>query len=148
MTERFLSTLAAGAVAAAGLSAADTVDAGWHHAPTNSYFHAPGGCGYSPMGYVGTTGARYSLYGQNYGYSSYFSPPYSPYGIGAAHGVGPAYGVGPGYGVGQGYGVAAPYGAVGNPRGELEYDVYTPFGRQEIEYNFRRNGRVDVDYDD
>jgi hypothetical protein len=140
MTGRFVSTIAAGAVAAAGLFAADTADAGWHHYPTNSYFHAPyGGSGYNPYGYVGTTGSRYSLFGQNYGYSSYFSPPYSPYG------AVPGYGVAPGYGMGYG---AAPYGAVGRPHGELEYDVYTPYGRQEIEYKFRRNGRIDVDYDD
>ena len=132
MMGRTISTLAAGAIAAAGLFATETASGGWHHAPTNSYFHAPYGgygCGHSPYGYIGTTGARYSLYGQNYGYSAYFSPPYSQYG------VGPAYGV-------------APYGAVGRPHGELEYDVYTPYGRQEIEYNFRRNGRIDVDYDD
>jgi len=136
MMGRFLSTFAAGAVAAVGFVSASTAEAGWHHYPTNSYFHAPyGGYGYHSFGYVGTTGSRYSLYGPNYGYSSYFSPPYSPYGAAPVYGVGPAYG-------------AAPYGALGNPRGELEYDVYTPYGRQEIEYKFRRNGRIDVDYDD
>lgn len=140
MTGRLVSTFAAGAIAAAGLFAAETAHAGWHHAPTNSYFHAPGGYGYgsaygcSPYGYVGTVGSRYSLYSPNYGYSAYFSPPYSQYG------AGPAYGAAP-------YGVP-PYGAVGTPRGELEYDVYTPYGRQQIEYKFRRNGRIDVDYDD
>lgn len=130
--------IAAGVATAAMLTSAD---AGWRHPPSTTYYHAPfAGAGYGGYGYTGTLGSRYSLYGQNYGYSAYYNPPYSAYGP-AATGYDPGIGA-PGYGV-------APYGgALGRPHGKLEYDVYTPYGKQEIEYKFRRNGRVDVDYDD
>ena len=61
------------------------------------------------------------------GYGAY-SPGYSSY-------YGPAYGV-PGYG---GYA----------PRhGKVEYDIYTPYGKREVEYKYHRNGTVSVDIDD
>jgi hypothetical protein len=128
MTGRLRLTLALIGTAAAAIFAADTANAGWSHYPATTYFHAPYGAYGMPYGM--TAGPRYSLYGSTYGYSEYFNPPYPAYG--------PA-----GYG-GIGYGV----GNMGRPRGRLEYDVYTPYGRQEVEYKFRRNGRVHVDYDD
>jgi hypothetical protein len=44
---------------------------------------------------------------------------------------------------GYGWGMS-PYSGyeAGRPPGGLEYDVYTPYGRQEWDYKYRRNGRI------
>ncbi|MBA3314228.1 MAG: hypothetical protein H0T47_13205 [Planctomycetaceae bacterium] len=139
MTGKLRSTFLIAGAAAAALFAGDSAQAQWGHAPATSYYHAPldSSTYWLNSGYP--TGSRYSLY-RSYGHSSYYNPPYGAYAPPAGYGM-PGYGV-PSSGIG-------PYGgSVGNPRGRLKYDVYTPFGKQEVEYKFRRNGRIDVDYDD
>lgn len=101
--------------------------------------------------------AQWGYYGRSYGgpsfsfgfstgprYSSYYAPSfYSPsYGYSSYYGNAPSYGFAryPSY-----YGSPSYYRA---PRGRLSYDVYTPFGRSEVNYRFRRDGRVRVDIDD
>ncbi|HEX6987158.1 MAG TPA: hypothetical protein VF170_17395 [Planctomycetaceae bacterium] len=120
----------AAGVAAAVLFSGRTAEAGCLDGSGGSYFHAPGG-GTALYGYGGWR-SRYSLYRP----SHEVVPGYG-------YGVGPYAPAVPGFG-------AMPYGgySFGTPRGELTYDVYTPFGRQEVEYEFRRNGRIDVDLDD
>lgn len=149
---RLVRSAATGAsIAVAGLfSCAESAKADWGCYPETSYYHAPIVGGYYGHGYRGSVGRRYSLHSENFGYSSYFNPSYAAYE--------PSYGYGaplpsglPGYGDVPGYGVS-PYDLGGSglvrPRGRMKYDVYTPYGKQEVEYRFRRNGRIDVDIDD
>ena len=93
--------------------------------------------------------------GYYYSAPSYYAAPFS---------YGPAY-YGPGYGGSSfhfgfstgprysyyrpyDYGVRPYYGGVYERPRRLEYDVYTPFGRSEVNYRFRRDGSVRVDIDD
>ena len=111
---------------AAGLLVCGTADAQWGYAPGPTYFHAPSVGSSFSFGY--STGSRYSLYGPSYTQAFGYQTAY------------PAYGHAP---------VLAPtYPVTAAPRGRLEYDVYTPSGRQEVNYRFRRDGSVRVDVDD
>lgn len=48
------------------------------------------------------------------------------------------------------YGYPEPYGSGiwTRPRGRIKYDVWSPYGKREVTYRFRRNGTVRVDVDD
>lgn len=123
----------AGAVVLGSIVAADKADAQWGYGP--SYGYGPSFGGRSIQFGLNIGGPRYrpsnySYYGPAYGHS-----PYGPYGYSNYSHFAPA----PNY-----------YGgpAFGRRRGEIKYDVYTPFGKREVEYKFRRDGRVEIDIDD
>lgn len=148
---RRLSVLAAGAasiVTLAGLSAG-----------AQSYFHAPSG---GPPAYTTwpstRTQARSTYIGAPYAGASYGHVPYGTMPYAGAYGA-PAVGMpatgtpfgppDPFGGVSPGYGVTPGMGATfTRPRGRLSYDVYTPYGKMEYHYRFRRNGTVKLDIDD
>lgn len=48
------------------------------------------------------------------------------------------------------YGYYYPYGRGiwGNRRGRVDWDDWTPFGEREIEYEYKRNGMIEVEIDD
>lgn len=48
------------------------------------------------------------------------------------------------------YGYRYPYGRGiwGNRRGRVDWDDWTPFGDREIEYEYKRNGTIEIDIDD
>lgn len=131
--------------AAAVLCATQAVEGQWNSAGRN-YYHAPAG---GPPDYT-TWGGRTSFYG-----GSAWSPSYS---------MTPSYGMTPdaSYAVPStgsyplpgfpslnpaSYGAGAYGGATySNPRGRLSYDVYTPYGKEEHNYRFKRDGfRFDID---
>jgi hypothetical protein len=115
--------LIAAAVATAGVVAADTANAQWgYYGP--SYY---GGRSFSFGFSVGTP--RY--YAPSYGYYS----GYAPY----SHG----YYNSPSYGA-HSYPY---YGSYYRPR-EFSYDVYSPYGRYDVDYRLRRDGSWRVDIDD
>ncbi len=139
--------LASLAAAGAGLAAAD-VQAQWGYGarPQRSHFHAPYASRSSSFSYQ--TVSQYSLYGPMYppaaGPAFGYQMAYPSQDFGGYSGYGPspvmaspAYG----YGVYSGPSLRAPHGKV-------EYDVYGPRGKQEVEYKFRRDGSVSVDLDD
>ena len=91
--------------------------------------------------------AQWGYYGPSRGSSFYFgfstgprAGYYRPYDYGVAR---PFYGA---------YSAYQPYDGYGSlysrPRGTVSYDVYSPFGRSEVNYRFRRDGSVRVDVDD
>lgn len=123
----------ASAVVVGSVVAADKADAQWGYGPSyggsSFYFGINTGPSYYP--------SRYSFYTPSYSYGYGYGLP-GRYGY---TGV-PSYAA-PSYGYGY-------YGGPSyvRPRGRLEYDVYSPFGRSEVEYRFRRDGSVRVDVDD
>ncbi|MGC1276337.1 MAG: hypothetical protein WBC44_21755 [Planctomycetaceae bacterium] len=130
MSTVFRAVLIGGLVVAGSAMTADSASAQWGY-----YGASYGGPSFS-FGF--STGPRYSsYYAPSYGYTS-------PYGYAPTYGYAamPSYRVNryPAY-----YGSPAYYGA---PRGRLSYDVYSPFGRSELNYRFRPDGRVRVDFDD
>ena len=114
-----------------------------------TYFHAP------PQPY-GSYGGLFGHYPAAYS-TSYYAP---------AYGYAPAYSVAPAYGYStystsyyttglypatySSYYAPTAYAPVFGyaPYRKLEYDVYTPYGKQEVEYKYHRNGTVTVDIDD
>lgn len=159
-------TLAAAALAGAASFGGHAAHAQVGYGPT--YLHSPGyglaGPGYPGPAYAGY-GPALGGYGPGYGYGTGFTG-YS-FSVGSRYSlynpsVGPS-GLTPyGTGCGCGYGASAyapamapvaPYGGLAAPyavrrHGKIEYDVYGPYGKQEIEYRYHRNGTVSVDVDD
>jgi hypothetical protein len=158
-------TLAAAALTGVAAFGGHAALAQWGYGP--SYLHSPGyaspglvspgygaygpgyggyGPGYGGPGFSGynfSVGSRYSLYQPSVGPSG-LTPYASPYGCGCGYGdsaYAPAMPPMAPYG-----GLAAPYAV--RRHGKLEYDVYGPYGKQEIEYRYHRNGTVSVDVDD
>ena len=135
---RAAKTAATAAVIAAGGQFASSADAGWGYTyAAPSYYHAP------PVGAYYSGAGVYPRYGYSAGYApaaipaplpgyAYPAPayaaPYAPMAYPA-----PAY--------------AAPYSYGAPIRGNAEYDIYTPSGRQEVNYRYR-NGMTWVDIDD